>query len=69
MAELASALRESRRATSKGRLTAALSKAETELATQQHANAQFIIERLQAFADAAARLARLVGIPKATPYA
>jgi hypothetical protein len=67
MAELAAALRASRRAMPEGRLAAALSKAETELATQQCPNAQFIIERLQAYADAAARMARLVGVPKGAP--
>jgi uncharacterized membrane protein YccC len=69
MAELAAALRESHRATTEVHLAAALSKAETELATQQCPNAQFIIERLEAYADAATRMARLVGAPKAAPYA
>ena len=63
MAELAPPLRESRRATTEGRLAAALSEAETELTTQQCPNAQFIIERLRAYADAVARMARLMGVP------
>ena len=69
MAELAAALRESRRAATEVHLAAALSKAETELPTQQCPNAQFIIERLQAYGDSAARMARLVGAPKAARYA
>jgi uncharacterized membrane protein YccC len=64
MAELAISLRESRRATTEGRLAAALSEAETALTTQQCPDAQFIVERLQAYADAVARMARLVGVPR-----
>ncbi|MGC2649602.1 MAG: hypothetical protein WA304_02240, partial [Candidatus Cybelea sp.] len=62
--ELAASLRESRRATTEGRLAAAFTEAETALTTQQCPNAQFIIERLQAYADAVARMARLVGVPR-----
>jgi uncharacterized membrane protein YccC len=69
MAGLAAALRESRRAQFEGRLPAALSRAETELAARQCPNAQFVIERLQAYADATTRMARLVGFRKAAPQA
>jgi uncharacterized membrane protein YccC len=61
MAELAAALRESRRATPGARLAAALSRAEAELASGECANAQFIVERLRTYVDAAVRVARLVG--------
>jgi hypothetical protein len=67
MAELAVALRGSRRATPDDRLAAALSQTETELTDQRCANAQFIVDRLRTYVDAAARVARLVGVPK--PYA
>jgi uncharacterized membrane protein YccC len=64
MAELAVALRGSRRATPDDRLAAALSQTETELTDQRCANAQFIVDRLRTYVDAAARVARLVGVPK-----
>ncbi|HLY03164.1 MAG TPA: FUSC family protein [Candidatus Cybelea sp.] len=66
MVELAAALRESRRATSGDRLTAALSQAETELTGQKCANAQFVGDRLRTYVDAAARVARLVGVRRST---
>jgi uncharacterized membrane protein YccC len=62
VAELAAALRASRRATPGDRLAAALSQAERELTSQKCANARFIVERLRTYVDAAARVARLVGL-------
>lgn len=61
MAELAAALRASRRAAPGDRLATALSQAETELTSQSCANARFVVERLRTYVDAAARVARLVG--------
>jgi uncharacterized membrane protein YccC len=61
MAELASSLRASRRATPGDGLSAALYEAETQLTGQKCANARFIVERLRTYVDAAARVARLVG--------
>jgi uncharacterized membrane protein YccC len=62
VAELAAALRASRRATPGDHLAAALSQAERELTSQNCANARFIVERLRTYVDAAARVARLVGL-------
>jgi uncharacterized membrane protein YccC len=61
MAELASALRESRRARLDDRLPAALSAVETALAAAKCSEAPFVIEPLHAYVGAAARIARLVG--------
>ncbi len=58
MAELASALRASRRASPGNALSAALSEAETQLTGQKCANARFIVERLRTYVDAASRVAR-----------
>lgn len=62
VAELATALRESRRAAPDRRLAPALLQAEAELAVGRCPNAQFVVERLRAYAGAAARMARLVGV-------
>lgn len=61
IAELAAALRESRRAHSDERLQAAMARLEMELASARDPERRFVLERLRAYGEAAMRIARLVG--------
>ncbi len=67
MAELAAALRESRRARCDDRVRTAIVPFETELGAQRNPERRFILERLRAYADATIRIARLVGVEKTEP--
>jgi uncharacterized membrane protein YccC len=64
MSELAQALRKSRRARRDARFAALSERLEAELDTQRDPARRFILERLLAYAEAATRIARLVGIEK-----
>jgi uncharacterized membrane protein YccC len=59
MAELAQAVRESRRVTRDGRLRAALERLESELEPPDSPDSRFILERARAYVDAVARIVRL----------
>jgi uncharacterized membrane protein YccC len=63
MSELAQALRDSRRVKPDDRLSTALTRLEAELGGDD-SQASFILDRLRAHADAAARIGRLVGVEK-----
>ena len=63
MSELAQALRDSRRVKPNDRLSTGLTRLETELAGDD-SKSRFILDRLRAYADATARMARLVGVEK-----
>ena len=68
MAQLATALRGSRRVPNDTHLSAALGELENAFCLSDDAQ-RFILERLRAYADATARLARLIGIEKAKAQA
>ena len=61
MAELADAIRNSRRVTRDGRLRAALERLESQLETPDSLDSRFILERARAYVDAVARIVRLTG--------
>ncbi|MBV8067557.1 MAG: FUSC family protein [Candidatus Eremiobacteraeota bacterium] len=65
MAELSRALRQSRRATRDDRLADLSAKLEREIATASDPSRRFVLERLVAYGQAAAQIARLVGRAKA----
>ena len=67
MAELATALRGSRRARCDDRVRSAIRRFETELGAERTPQRRFILEQLRAYADAAMRIARLVGVEKTAP--
>jgi uncharacterized membrane protein YccC len=64
MAELAQALRESRRAHLDGRLEAAVTRLEAQAGATDDEEVRFVIARLHAYVEAATRIARLVGVQK-----
>jgi uncharacterized membrane protein YccC len=60
MAELVAALRESRRAACPGRLATAIGQVQTNLGGTLDARQQFILDRVRAYAEAIARITRLI---------
>jgi uncharacterized membrane protein YccC len=65
MSELSNALREARRARTSDRLNAAVSALDSQLGRSADPQQRFVVERLRAYAEAANRIARLVGISTA----
>jgi len=61
MAELASALRQSRGARFNGRLQAIADSIESALASTNDPQRRFVLERLRGYTEAASRIARLIG--------
>ena len=64
MAELAAALRESRRARGDDRLRATIKHLETELGAERDPEHRFILERLRDYREATTRIAHLVGVER-----
>jgi uncharacterized membrane protein YccC len=65
MTELAQALRDSHRSKPDERLSSGLARLEAELHDPDDSQGRFILDRLRAYGDAVARLARLIGVRRA----